>query len=525
MGGGVGVVGNTDNIVTSQIKAVKTSGQSKSESDRIAEKFYNDLYKQLRRLDPLEYVPIASRKLFLALDNVYEFPRWPPHFLLHSIEADLTYFRPPYKDRTVVENDLRHVMNMYHNNSGKLPCALINEVPIDSFLQGMAWEQFYVQKQYGLDSLGRYLFLFVSESPFSKTEQFFQKKYEMTFHDWFVLTIALFSFVLDRLGKGKSPILKASVITNSTLASIPKQYAEMFFSMSSKPRAWFAERFKQKQQEVGKPSLYPMIRSSFLEYPILDFGRKGFLVPHPYFLLRQAWSGLYRLSKAYPTFPEEMGTSFEKYVRRILNELGDRITLYCPDVVSAMVKDKSVDFIVEFSDCILLVECKAVEYTAQLVTPNAIENNNFTAKIIDAYLQMNDTVHSLRQRGKGANLSIYGIIVTLGDFDFPNSDWFRSMIEKRLGEKCPPIDIEWHVMPISVFQEFVGSIKLFGESPKDLFEEKRNASYVEVGDWDTFLYRRAGERTKELATILETPIKASEEFFNEIQPCVIPKIE
>jgi hypothetical protein len=498
-----------------------TSQDTPPNPERIAQEFYTNLYKLFRRVDPWDYSALASIKLSESLRNLEVFKSYPPHSVLHSIEASLAYQVSSFIDHTVTMNDLNKTMNLYYNFSGDFPSSLLGtDLDVHEFLLGMAAEQFYVQERHGMEDLGRSLLLYDKGNPNPKSSQRFRDSMGLSFRDWFDLSFIIFSHIEARNAKRQSPIFTRRNITDSRMLRLREINYEQFLNLSSQPPRWFRERFDEKRQLGIRASYFWQMISSFLEYPIVDFDEKGFLVPHADFLLRNSWTGLHRIVSTFPEFSNEISKSFENYVRSLLELLDNVANIRGPKEVEDLTPGRSADFVLEFSDCVLIVECKTAEYTADLRTRNAIARSNLTGKVAKAFVQISETLDSLEASGLTDVRTPLGIVVTMGCIDFPNADWYRQVVvdrcKKDLGAQIDPA-CPIQIMPITVFEEFIGALLHSRSSPQRLFHEKREVPYTQCGDWSDFLRSHLQLDMNALMELVTPPIRATEEFFEEMK--------
>jgi hypothetical protein len=208
-------------------------------------------------------------------------------------------------------------------------------------------------------------------------------------------------------------------------------------------------------------------------------------------------------------FDSEFGDSFEKYAGQVLRSMSGHLRCLDKRQLEKLSPGKSCDFVVELPDAVLLAEAKAVTFTANLLTENAIMRDNSTAKVAKAIEQIYTTAHELRQGALGMlavpnTKPILGIVVTYGDFPLANSVWyFNTFFLKRAESKLkPPIYPSTSmerlpiIMPIHVLELFVAAVNHLGVTVTGLCGEKESQSYLKVGDWNAFLAAKLRESQK-----------------------------
>jgi len=239
--------------------------------------------------------------------------------------------------------------------------------------------------------------------------------------------------------------------------------------------------------------------------------------------------GLLRLISSIQGYEQSISNSFEEYVEKIVNCLDGTIQIVPNNKLEAIVKNategKSCDFLIETESEILLVECKATTFTAKMFTDNAILNNNSTSKIAKALVQLYTTAYDISE-GVFDSIKIdkskpvIGIVVTLGEIPLVNSEWyFNGFVIKRASKKLvapifPSINMERRPSSMSI-ESFENLITVLNNSTAnflDLYDEKNNAGYGRVGDWNTYLKSKLKSGHELLPVITEN----EEQFFKSM---------
>ena len=101
---------------------------------------------------------------------------------------------------------------------------------------------------------------------------------------------------------------------------------------------------------------------------------------------------------------------------------------------------KSCDFLVILNDELLLVECKATWSTARDLAENALDKDTSNSKIAVGIVQIYTTAYDIESGifdalGAARNKAALGIVVTLGDLVYANSQWY---FEKFVLAKAQP---------------------------------------------------------------------------------------
>lgn len=245
------------------------------------------------------------------------------------------------------------------------------------------------------------------------------------------------------------------------------------------------------------------IPSVFIEKPLIKKSESTYILPHPYLPIIHATDGLYRAcyQVAPDIFLPEFSKSFETYVGKILAEIPGIINIFSEKEIQKVSDGRSCDYLLEFQDCILLVECKGVRYNSLRFTANAIENDNSTGKIADAYSQIIETANRVIRRDLDTLLfdsmkPLCGLCVVFGEIYFLNAPpFFSNYVQKRI--KLPeydfsnwpsPLTLAPQAVSIDTFEKMVMILRSDHITIKDLILKKNTLSYNKVGDWDSYLY-------------------------------------
>lgn len=467
------------------------------------QRFYDRLESLLKRHQPVDYAPFAASILKEAIATPNRLGIViPPHRVLHSIEANCRYARGQNHDPVDLPRFVQ-VLNVYSEHEDPLHSGLASQ-SIDHLFLALHREQIELQHIHARGDLARDLRLFVADDPLPQLATQYTSETGLTIEEWFKLAFVTWA-AAHRDPRGcftKETVLSAEVL------GIAPQQAEAYFTAASRTPAAIGKRFTELRESL-KPQCHSLIRSVFLEAPIIDFGGGNMLAPQPSLVLRHSGHGLYRLLRDLPHFDSEFGDSFERYVGQVLRSTTGHLRCLDKRQLEKVSPGKSCDFLVELPDAVLLAEAKAVTFTANLLTENAIVRDNSTAKVAKAIEQIYTTAHELRQ-GALTTVSvpptkpILGVVVTYGDLPLANSLWyFNNFFLKRAESKLkPPIYPSTAmerlpiVMPIHVLELFVVALNHLGLSVSGLCEEKESQPYLKVGDWNTFLAAKLRESQK-----------------------------
>ena len=250
---------------------------------------------------------------------------------------------------------------------------------------------------------------------------------------------------------------------------------------------------------MGSNQFHPFIRTQFLQYPILNLGNGDVQVPHPDLLLRHTLEGVHRLARDVSGFDNEFGDAFQTYVGKLARWLEPDLILNDRQLEQES-SERSCDYLLQLGDEIVLVECKATVLAARLLFDRTLLNDTSTGMVAKGLSQVYSTARDIRDGrfqslGVRAELPARAIVVTFGDLPFPNGDWYFSnylaaRAEKMLSRKIFPaknIVGQPIILSIEAFEKWASALNHLSLSPSQLSDKKNECSYMEVGDWDTYL--------------------------------------
>jgi hypothetical protein len=245
-------------------------------------------------------------------------------------------------------------------------------------------------------------------------------------------------------------------------------------------------------------------RYVFVERPIMNLGGGNLVAPNPNFVMLNASEGLYRLSSETEGFDTNFGKSFESYTEELLGCIDNKVNFVRNEELERLASGKSCDFLLEFEDHLLLIECKATSLTVNKLTENAILNNNSTVKIAQGIVQIYATAQDIcRGVFDALNVEnkkpILGMVVTFGEIPLVNTDWYNAFIWKRREEELkspiyPNEKVKGKpvVVSISTLEEVVIYLNSSGVSFAELYREKESLP-PNSGDWDAFMSSKLSE--------------------------------
>lgn len=461
--------------------------------------FENELERLVKRYLPINFAPLAASTLLGVLSNQNQWGTYPPHIIVKSIEANCAYFRN-YRTAVLDERRFNEIISLQTDYYDPYLRYVLQDLQdLDLFALAMSREQFELQHTPTLDLFARSIILYSDSPQLSRSRELFEARTQITISDWIFLCFIITSVVYGH----DVSIFHLRNILESDIKSMPRAAAPYFLECASATPSQIGTLYKNIRQRHS-PHLHIFLKSSFFSKPLLNIGEDNYLVVHPYLIFNHADQGIYDIciSEFQDVFSNEFGASFEKYVGELLGEFYSPDSIINEGKMADLIEGRVCDYVIELSDCILLVECKATKYSADLLTENAILHDNSTGKIANAFEQIRNT--GARIVDSQLDLLIcdnskplVAISVFYGDLYFANSDgYFERFIRNRmdpdfLGDWPEPLLVRPQIMKIDTFERFLTVCREKKFSPKELIDQKVRLPYEQVGDWQAFIHARS----------------------------------
>lgn len=465
------------------------------EARRRAEAFSEELERLTKRYQPRQFAPSVATILHKVLGDQSQWARYPPHTLVNAIEANCAYFRG-HRDLQLSQNRFDQIINHYKDYYDPyLKYVIRVEKSADLFALALSREQFDLQRRPNLDDFARTLLLYEVDDPIPGSSSLFKNQRGISVNDWIYMCFAVQSHVMNR----PSPLVKTEDYTDSIVSSIPRESVPAFLEHVSAPPASIGEHFRSERSKYPA-HFHIFIKSAFFTNPLIAFEDGQYLVIHPNLIFYHADQGLYdscfKLNQ--DVFAEEFGKSFENYIRLILGEFFTEDRIHSESELQPNSAGRTCDFLVDDEDCVILIECKATRHSSDLLTENAILHDNSTGKIADAFEQLHSTAARVANgdfRGLIGERErpIVGLVAMYGELYFANSDTYfekfiSEILEQSVLEDWPnPLAHSPQIMRVGTLESFLVFVRERKVSPLKLIEEKLRLSYIQTGDWQSYL--------------------------------------
>lgn len=404
--------------------------------EKVAE-FTESLKRRLRNFHPRDYLPFAAQKLRWVMENRDAWRRYPPHFILQSMEANCAFHRRGHhaaiKARAFeklidVYADFDDPAAMYTLDQGRM-------TDLDLFMLAQARQQFVVQEEWGIYDFASAVLMFL-EGSFRKTEPLFRKNFGLGFSEW--IKACLFVFLAS--DKENQGVIVNSSYVRANQSVLSDEVITAIFRLLSRSVGEVRSEYLHARCELPSPLLELQLPFLLAEKPLVQIEKDGYVVTHARFLSSRAAGGIYDLCHAHfeDTFGKEIGVAFERYVRLLINELPGEKTLMSEADLAQCIQGQVCDYLLAIEDIVILVECKAISYSSNFLTENAVRKANSTAKIVEGFRQLSNVAEQLHHPQISARIGdlgqrlVIGVVLTYRDIQITNSPLYHSIIDPQV---------------------------------------------------------------------------------------------
>ena len=481
------------------------------------------LEKKAKRVKPEVFVPKIAR---LFHDPKRKFIMG-PHTYLQAIEANCTFHKEGYNE-TLDQNKLASIYNLCLDSEAKNTFYLwIIHDNINLFHQFIYRIQMEIQKT-GLSNthLARYWMILYDNIFTPRLFEAFQDKYKITIKNWFLCSLCIYTLFYKQLEAFKHLKLPAQI--NLTQKDIQTYSSYTTCSIEEVKNKYTEERKKLSRE------FHFLIRSYFIERPILNLNETKMIAPIPGLIIRNMGKGLINMFEQIDKNGYHLGQSFERYTESVLRCLRNSLKIFTENELKKQLEgEKHCDFLIVTPTENILLECKAIDFRVRTLTENAISNSSASTRIIDAIEQLAITSNNIQTdkltlEGLDKTKPTIGVVVTLGEIPGLNTDWF---FEKALPlNEMKNIDTEHFqsflqnnrpvILSIDSLEELVVYLDSSSDSFFDLYTFKMQKEYYMTGDWDAFLNNKLKEidKVEKLDFVNECVAYMYKELGVEIEP-------
>ncbi|MCD9023445.1 hypothetical protein [Cohnella silvisoli] len=463
-----------------------------------ADRFREILESLLKNYQPQYYAVVVSNILNDVFNKREQFGRYPPHFLLHSIQSNCVYYRSN-RSQELSEKKLQKILNHYRQYFDPVAMHFLEKDDgLTPFFINMFRQQFFLQWGHGSNSLGRMIMLF-NLGKYPKSKAFFVKRYGMSFDQWLLTGSAIHAYISKKKQQTISPLY----YFNSDEKIVPDSVIDSFFEINSILSTEIKNYHEKIEEKVGQShSLFydTYLQGVFVEKPILQLNEIEYLVVHKELFLRKITEGIFDIcKKELPSdFGVEFGENFERYIEKLLLNFIPKTKVFKENQLRQYTSEKICDFMVVFEDYIYLIESKGVEYSAHIASENAMKQDNSTRKISTGFEQLYSVKEMINSGtfasliGESEHKKIIASVITYKQIIAANTDWYYEKnivpsLKKINSEKVESFQYRPQILSIIELELLLKYCNDTNKSYLDVFKERlEDNNHVLMGEWYNF---------------------------------------
>jgi hypothetical protein len=481
---------------------------SKEDAKKKVADFNANLENRLKNLHPRDYLPYAASNLRQVLENQDSWGRYPPHFILHSMEANCAFHRAGHHAR-IKTRTLDKIMEVYKKFDDPAALHILNqgrETDLDLFFLMLARQQFLVQGKWGKFRIAGGVLIFLQGS-FRKTEPMFQKEFGLSFDDW--IKFCLLVFLASN--QSKNDVTIDSRYVRAENKALSNTAVTAGFRLLSRTVEELRAEYFRVRCELPSPLLEPQLPSLLVDKPLVKIYRDNYVVTHPPFLLSCSVEGIFDLCHAHfeTAFGNEIGTAFESYVGQLLGEIPGEKVLIKEKELRQYIEGQVCDYLLALKDIVMLVECKATSYSSTFVSENAVKKDNSTGKIVEGFCQLSnvakqlDNPSLLARIGEVGDRMVIGVVVTFKHIRFANSSIYESILDPQV-DMVQEFTCRPQVLDCAALETLILAA-CGGHSISSLFQEKLGSKTIVPSEWSKFLIDAVLDRY-EIGSVSTVPL-------------------
>ena len=461
---------------------------SKEDAKKKVADFAANLERRLKNLRPRDYLPFAAATLRKVLERQEIWDTYPPHFILHSMEANCAFHRRGLHAK-VGRRIFDKVMKLYTSYDPPADLHALEkntDVETDLFMLAKARQQFPIQSTWGTNDLAAGIMIF-QEKHFPNVHRLFQSKFGIGFAEWIRLCFIVFT------ASKQNDVVLAERVVQAIREMVSDRVCEAGFDLLSLTIDELRLNYTRSRCELPSILLEYQLQPMFAEKPLVHLDEDTYLVSHPEFLVFRGGEGIYDLCHEHfeDEFGSEMGDAFEDYVGKLLAEAPGDKTLMTEAELSQVIQGKICDYLLAMKDLVLLIECKATSYSSKYVTDCAVRNDNSTTKIVDGMHQLSNVAQQLEcpelktHIGEIGDRMVIGLVVTFKHIWFTHSMLYRSIIDSRvdLAKEFTSRPQAFHIRALQLL--ILNACG--GERLSSLFRRMLDSEVHYPYDWDNYL--------------------------------------
>jgi hypothetical protein len=400
--------------------------------------------------------------------------------------------------------------------------AMGDQVGAELFFMALARQQFPLQRQTGKYGLARAVLLFQSRH-LTRFDRDFIQHYSLTFSDWLSFCVALYSSARSGV------TVEKGYFTRADPTFMSDDQVNTAFSLISQTVCGVRDAYRA-QREGRSPHLHGLLPTVLANEPLVDIGNGVFVIVHAGFVVDRAADGLYDLCKGRPGFQTAFGRAFEEYVGTLLAQTEGLEILTESDLVP-LVSSLVCDYAAYSArdDTLLLVECKAVEYTPMLITENSIRTTNSTQKVAEGLQQVSSACGDARaglfdsRLPRASSAKLAGLVITYGHIYLCNGQLYRRILGETISADAHDPSVlsrfDWpaQVLSIRELELLVAALGSGARLPEILSEPVGQTLRVH-GDWAGLLAEKYAPQEASIPLLGQVADRLFDDIIARLRP-------
>lgn len=445
------------------------------------------LEQLLGRLDPFSVVVRACHLTNRAHANRRLIGRAVPHFLAKMVGVSHAYHRKYYAS-FMDDNTYRKAHNLLADHTDEIQhYALSTERDIHHWGQVAHRQQ--IELQYRVDGLelARLASLCACDQHNGGTVgSLFEETIGVSLEFVVAYSVLLYTNLFGESGVGfrrdRGTVKHGGTITQTQVDNYLKHFAWQ-------PDLLGAE-YRRRRDAIVRDYLKSLMRTPLLDRAIVSSADGTMLsTPFPDLIVKNALESVFSVIRDNAPAHHQLSDSlFASHIHRLLNCFKQRWPVIVRDLDSEALpaEGKRCDFVVQFPDYDLYIECKTTGSMPRFPFAKPLRESGIATALIEATEQLANSPRMLDREHRSRR----SLIIGWNEVPFANSEWFRTN-----SIDTAPISKQWYqdcggrpeVLSVRELELFVARSCASGTDPRLLINEKYSQEYSTTGDWGVWL--------------------------------------
>ena len=422
--------------------------------------------------------------------------------MVHAIEACCAYGKHP-DSLLLSEDHFRRIVNTFTSFDDPVQSALILADPeLFEFVVYMYRTQMDKQGEVWWMPIGRMTRLFGNPAEVPVCHADFLRRFGITLRQWLQLSFAIQAGTMGEKTKFSREYAGLFAALGIKQAVVDRFLGEVSRTPDEIGEAYRLIRYGNADTKTWNPRTWSQHRPQLSRTPLIALPR-GFVAPVEAYVVDLFGDSLFRrlVAEDSEQVRREIGRRYQQYVEDMIRYHLPTTRLWTSTDLEVE-GERSADFALDLSDCVLVIECKAVIFDQDVVTRKAVLQSGAINKIVDGYEQTVRTAMRV-QAGAYKHLGIpntkprIGLVATLGAVPGANQPAVLSHALNELqvrGVKSEAVQTSL-AAPLQAFHGFalehlMVCLKHEVASVTQLFAERSAKHPLSMGDWQHELARK-----------------------------------